>query len=152
MQLFPSNAKVGCSSASESICNLGDNLSLLFTQFSACTALECNISMVPKQKGFLPAPLSLSSVLKLHEMPLLKGVGACTRVADIAPPEVCQNIKCTSREMETRACAGLQYPQIRPHEDSPQLLCFLSARYLPSFCSPLSSCVSHLMLLVVLFP
>lgn len=53
MQLFPANAKVGCSSTSEPICNSGDNLSALFTQFSACTALECNISMVPKQN--LPA-------------------------------------------------------------------------------------------------
>lgn len=61
MQLFPSNAKVGCSSTSEPICNLGDNLSVLFTQFSACTAPDCNFSMVPKQKGVLPSLLSLSN-------------------------------------------------------------------------------------------
>lgn len=61
MQLFPSNAKVGCSSASEHIRNLGDNLSALFTQFSACTALEHNFSTFPKQKAALPSPLNLSS-------------------------------------------------------------------------------------------
>lgn len=53
MQLFPTNAKVGCNFTSEPVCNLGDNLSVLFTQFSACTALKCNISVTPKQKGAL---------------------------------------------------------------------------------------------------
>lgn len=61
MQLFPTNAKVGCSFTSEPICNLGDNLFILFTQFSAFTALECNISMIPKQKGALTSRLRLSN-------------------------------------------------------------------------------------------
>lgn len=61
MQLFPTNAKVGCNFTSEPICNLGDNLSVLFTQFSACTSLECNISMIPKQKGASSSQLSLSN-------------------------------------------------------------------------------------------
>lgn len=61
MQLFPSNAEVGCNSTSEPICNLGDNLSVLFTQFSVCTALDCNFSMVPRQKSVLPSLRSLSN-------------------------------------------------------------------------------------------
>lgn len=61
MQLFPTNAKNGRNFTSEPVCNLGNNLSVLFTQFSACTALECDISVIPKQKGALSSLLSLSN-------------------------------------------------------------------------------------------
>lgn len=113
MQLFPANAKVGCSSTSEPVRNLGDNLSVLFTQFSACTALECNVSIVLKEKPILPSPLSLrTNVLKLNEAPLLKGVGAYSSAADTALHKVYQNIRRISREMEALAHAGPWYPQM----------------------------------------